>query len=153
MDSSEQSSILGGTGYLLVRVSTAQGAIPVPGATVTIREHLSNPDENMRGTIIRVIVTDRDGRTERVPLPAPPRSDSMSPNGKIPYASYNIDVEASGYYRQTFSDVPVFDAVTSIQPSLLIPIVQNGNQDGISGDENNFEESVNPALRQRQNNR
>lgn len=153
MDSSEQSSILGGTGYLLVRAGTALGAIPVPGATVTVREHLSNPEENMRGTIIRVVVTDRDGRTERVPLPAPPRSDSMSPNGKLPYASYNIDVEATGYYRQTFSDVPIFDAVTSIQPALLIPIAQNGNQDGVSTNENNFEESVNPALRQRTNNR
>ena len=153
MDLSDQGNTLGGTGYLLVRVSTAQGAIPVSGATVTVREHLSNPDEAMRGTIIRVMVTDRDGRTERVSLPAPPRSDSMSPNGKIPYTSYNIDVEATGYYRQTFSDVPVFDAVTSIQPALLIPIAQNGNQDGVSGNENNFEESVNPALRQRPNNR
>ncbi len=148
MDSNENNATLSGTGYLLVRTSTAMGAIPVEGATVTVREHLPNGISADRGSVIRVLVTDRDGRTERIALPAPPRSNSISPGDKIPFATYNIDVEAIGYYRLFFSNVPVYDTITSIQPALLIPIAQNGNQDGVSDEETYIEQNVNPALRE-----
>lgn len=140
---------MSGTGYLLVRVSTAQGAIPVPGATVTVRDGGGTEADGTRGNIIRVLTTDRDGRTERLALAAPPKSDSAAPNGVVPYANYNIDVEAPGFYRLFFSAVPVYDTITSIQPALLIPIAQNGNQDGVSDEESYIEENVNPALRER----
>lgn len=147
MNSTEQNNSMSGTGYLLVRVSTAQGAIPVSGATVTVRDNLGVEVPPDRGSVISVMTTDRDGRTQRIALAAPPRGDSLSPNGKIPYATYNVDVEATGYYRQYFHAVPVYDTVTSIQPALLVPIAQNGNPDGVSDDENHFESTVNPFLR------
>ena len=145
MNSNEQG--MGGVGYLLVRVSTALGAIPVEGATVTVREN--DAESEQRGTIIRVLVSDRDGRTERIALAAPPRANSETPGGRLPYATYNVDVEATGYYRQTFNGIPIYDTITSIQPALLIPIAQNGNLDGVSRDETNFEGGMNPAVRQR----
>lgn len=152
MNSPEQNSSMSGTGYLLVRVNTAQGAIPVVGAKVTVRDNLGAEVPPDRGSIISVMTTDRDGKTSRIALAAPPRGDSLSPNGKIPYATYNVDVEAKGYYRQYFHAVPVYDTITSIQTALLVPIAQNGNLDGISSDETHFESTVNPALRVRNNN-
>ena len=152
MNSPEQNSSMSGTGYLLVRVSTAQGAIPVVGAKVTVRDNLGAEVPPDRGSIISVMTTDRDGKTSRIALAAPPRGDSLSPNGKIPYATYNVDVEAKGYYRQYFHAVPVYDTITSIRTALLVPIAQNGNLDGISSDETHFESTVNPALRVRNNN-
>lgn len=140
---------MSGTGYLLVRVSTAQGAIPVQGATVTVRDNGGTEVPGSRGSVIAVMITDRDGRTERVPLAAPPKGDGLSPNGSVPYATYNIDVEAPGYYNQFFHAVPVYDTITSIQPALLVPVAQNGNQDGISSDDTNFDSFVNPTLRPR----
>ncbi|MBO5898885.1 MAG: hypothetical protein J6R04_07730, partial [Clostridia bacterium] len=109
-----------GTGYLLVRVSTALGAIPLEGATVTIREH-GSAATGYRGSVIRTVRTDRDGKTERIPLSAPPRSQSFQPSSGLPYALYNVDVELDGYYKRFFSGVPVYDTVTSIQPAVLIP--------------------------------
>ena len=143
MDSNEPMS---GTGYLLMRVSTAQGAIPVEGATVTVRD--GNATQG-KGSVVRVLVTDRDGKTERIALAAPPRENSERPVAALPYATYYADVEAKGYYRQSFNSIPVYDTITSIQPVFLIPIAQSGNVDGVSSKETVFDGGVNPALRPR----
>ena len=137
-----------GKGYLIVRASTALGAIPVPGATVTVRQGLSDTFSPNRGAVIRVLTTDQDGRTERIELDAPPRSQSMQPSGGVPFATYNIDVEAPGFYRLFFSSVPIYDTITSIQPAMLIPVSQNGNVGDRSDGDSYFDEGVNPALRQ-----
>ena len=149
MNQNPSTSPASGKGYLIVRTSTALGAIPVLGATVTVRKDLGETFSEERGAIIRVLTTDRDGRTEKIALDAPPRSQSMQPGGSIPYATYHIDVEAPGYYRLSFNNVPVYDTVTSIQPAILIPIAQSGNLDGISDQDTSFDEGVNPALRER----
>ena len=135
-----------GTGYLIIRVSTALGAIPVQGAKVTVRDGVGETD-GTGGGVISVLTTDRDGKTERLPLAAPPRSISLTPGEALTFANYNIDVEAPGFYRLFFHQVPIYDGVTSIQGAALIPIAENGNSDGVSDDETHFEGSVNPYLR------
>ena len=147
MDQNESSNSMSGTGYLLVRASTALGAIPVEGATVTVRDNRSKEESEDRGSIIRVMLTDQDGRSEKIALPAPPRSQSMTPNGTAPYATYTVDVVAPGYYRLYFQGVPIYDTITSIQPAMLIPIAENGSTDGVALQDGYFEENVNPALR------
>ena len=141
---------MSGTGYLIVRVSTALGAIPVEGATVTVRSHLASAFPGTeRGSIIQVLISNRDGNTPRIALMAPARSNSTSPGNGIPYATYNIDVEADGFYSQYFSNVPVYDGITSIQPATLAPISQNPNLDRITDGDRYFDENVNPELRPR----
>lgn len=135
-----------GTGYLTVRVSTALGAIPLEGATVTVREHQS-ATESYRGAILVSTTTDRDGKTERIPLAAPPRSQSFQPSRGLPYALYNVDVELKDYYKRFFNAVPVYDTVTSIQPAILVPIAESARQDKLSLDEVQREGGMNPALR------
>ena len=138
----------GGTGYLIVRVSTALGAIPVENATVTVRSNLTeNLSGTDRGSIIQVLTSNRDGNTPRIALDAPARSNSMSPGNAIPYATYNIDIEADGFYRQYFSNVPIYDGVTSIQPATLAPLAQNPNLDRVTDGDRYFDENVNPELR------
>jgi hypothetical protein len=137
---------MNGTGYLLVRVSTALGAIPLEGATVTVREHISAA-EGYRGAIIASTSTDRNGKTERIPLAAPPRAQSFQPSRGLPYALYNVDVELKGYYQRFFNAVPVYDTITSIQPAILVPIAESARQDGLSLDEVQREGGMNPALR------
>jgi hypothetical protein len=138
-----------GMGYLLIRVSTALGAIPVAGATVIIRNDLPDVEGGDRGSIIQVVTTNRDGNTPKTALPAPARTNSTSPGNGLPYATYNIDVSADGFYRQYYNKVPVYDGITSIQPAMLIPISQNPNIDNIVEGDQYFEENVNPALRPR----
>ena len=138
----------GGTGYLIVRVSTALGAIPVQGATVTVRNNqIGTAADTERGAIIRVLSSNRDGNTPRIPLNAPSRANSMSPGNGIPFATYNIDVEADGFYSQYFSNVPIYDSITSIQPATLAPLSQNPNLDSITDGDRYFNENVNPELR------
>jgi hypothetical protein len=137
---------LGATGYLLARVTTALGAIPLKDATVTIRnEKASNNGE--RGGVIKVVTTDLDGNTPRIALPAPPRANSTSPGASLPFASYSVDVEAQGYYRQFFTGVPVYEGITSIQPANLVPFAQNASPDRRPTDDTYFNENVNPLLR------
>lgn len=103
------------TGYLVVKVSTARGAIPLEGAAVSIR----GEDENTG--ILYSLTTNSDGATERVSLPAPSRLSSEAPGNTKPYATYSIDVFMDGYLPLSFRGVPVFSSILSIQPAVMIP--------------------------------
>ncbi len=134
------------TGSLVVRVTTARGAIPLEGATVSIYNYLPNLTEG-RGDIISVHKTDRSGLTEKIELPAPPRSQSQAPNSTTrPYSTYTIGVFYDGYYDQLYVNVPVFDGVTAVQSADLIPLPENGRNDGIAAPDTRFYESENSML-------
>ncbi len=111
-----------GTGFLVVQVTTANTAIPLAGAAVTVR--------NEEGRVLYELRTGRDGRTERVSLPTPPRAASMAPSEVRPYAVYGIAVVQSGYENASFENVPVFDGITAVQQANLVPIPENGYPDG-----------------------
>ena len=133
-----------GMGYLIVRVSTASGAIPVEGATVTVRDDLSVHTPG-KGNVLRVLVSNRDGLTERISLSAPKKSTALSP-GTVPYTNYQIDVVADGYYSQYYIHVPIYDTITSIQPAILTPKSDTAFPgDRRPGDEM-FDEQQNPDL-------
>jgi hypothetical protein len=122
-----QENALSSFGRLIIKATTARGAIPIGGALV----HVSFAEEN-DGAIISSAFTDSSGNTAPLSLPAPPRMDSMSPQSAgapKPYALYNIQVEADGFYPQSFINAPVFDSVTSIQGVDLIPLSENENTD------------------------
>lgn len=132
-----------GTGYLVVRASTAGGAIPLEGATVKI---WNDAQEGEDASDVRYMLrTDRDGNTQHVSLPAPPRVISYTP-GSVPYALYHVDVTAKGYYPQHFVRVPVYDTVTSIQNAYLIPLPEGSYYDGREPLGDVVEEGTNPAL-------
>lgn len=68
-------------------------------------------------------LTDVDGITQTIRLPAPPRSLSQSPapNGaRLPYSVYSIYVEHPDFVREVFTNVPVFSGVESIQPVRML---------------------------------
>lgn len=137
---------MSGTGYLIVRVSTASGAIPVTGATVSVRS--GTPDENNdKGSVVQILRSDRDGNTPRIALPTTPRENSTKPGSMLPYATYQIDVTADGFYRQYFTGVPIYDGVTSIQPVALIPLADIPGMDNITETDRYFDQNVNPTLR------
>ena len=109
------------SGYLIVKVSTARGAIPLEGATVNVR----GGDPAHSGVLLS-LRTDRDGQTPRVTLPTPPLSASEAPGGITPFANYNIDVFAEGYVPLAFHNVPIFPSIVSIQPAVMIPHPEYG---------------------------
>lgn len=73
-------------------------------------------------------LTDIDGISETLKLPAPAKSISQSPqtgkNPLLPYALYSVYVEHPQYVRSVFTNVPVFSGVESVQPVRMIAKAQ-----------------------------
>lgn len=111
-------------GTLSVRAYTASGGLPVEGALVRI----TGAEEDNR-MIAYSLITDRDGKTETVSLPAPKKSNSTAPNQPdSPYAIYDITVSRDGYYTRNIKGVSVFSGVGSIQLVNMIPESGVGNE-------------------------
>lgn len=116
-----------GKGYLRIRVWTADGALPVENAIVTISDY--NGEES-GGEILYSLRTDNGGLTQVVFLPAPPKSNSQHPGETPPYSLYTVAVSKEGYYTVENVGVMVFDGVVAIQPVNLIPFSES---DAIAG--------------------
>ncbi len=113
-------------GYLTVNVTTASDAIPISGATVTVSQLTDGKD-----TAFAILETDRDGRTDKIQLPAPPQANSLTPYPNGPqYSLYNLHVEKEGYYEANNLNVPIFAGITSIQPVKLIPVISGYRLEG-----------------------
>ncbi len=105
-------------GYILVQVSTANQAIPISDANVIISRPVESGEE-----LIRVLKTDRSGRTEPIAVPAPPAANSLTPdNTGARFYKYNIRVDYPGYSTTENVNVPVFEGQKSIQSVLMIPL-------------------------------
>ena len=55
-------------------------------------------------------------------LNAKDRELSLTPEDKNPYTTYNISVNAEGYYESERVNVPLFQGITSLQIIDLIPL-------------------------------
>ena len=109
--------MLDSQGTLRIRAYTAGGALPIEGAVVRI----SGAEEANR-TVAYSVLTDRDGITEAVILPAPSLSYSLAPSPtEAPYAAYDVEITANGYYPKTILGVSVFSGVNSVQLANMIP--------------------------------
>lgn len=129
-----------GRGYLIVSVRAGEGAIPIEGALVTLRA-----GEAVEGDAIASFITDQSGNTPRITLPAPPRANSERPNGGLPYASYSADISLDGYYSNLYTNIPIFDTITSVQTVYLVPLPEDGS--GQSGDVLLFDARTGERLR------
>ncbi len=141
MDNTQNTSAFGGIGYLVVRVSTANGAIPLERAQVTVRgEQEENSD------IFVSMYTSSSGLTEKIELPAPSRALTENPGNSSPYGLYGIDVFYDGYKDSFFTNVPIFDTITSVQPVNMIPRPDNEYPDNFAPRDNVVVEGENPDL-------
>ncbi len=122
----ENSTQGAGTGYLLVQVTTANTAIPLSDAFVTVSR------DGAQNELLYTLRTGADGRTPRVALSAPARKDSFTPSDIPPFSSYNIVVEARGYGSANYNHVPIFDGITAFQQADLVPLPANGSPDGFT---------------------
>ncbi len=114
-----------GMGGLVVRVTTASGAIPLEDAMVTVSDYATGSG----GNIVATLRTNSSGLTEKISLPTPPKSMSLSPGNGKSYSSYIIEVQKEGYNNQQYINVPVFDGVIAVQNADLVPLPENGETD------------------------
>lgn len=131
-------------GFLIVNVNTANGALPIEGARVTV--YGANPEESgepfLDNNIVYTLKTNRNGKTEKIALETKSKELSMSPNNPFPYESYNITVTADGFYDASYLNVPVFQGITSLQGASLIPLSEfSSPTDYIPNSQRQFKES------------
>jgi hypothetical protein len=107
-------------GYLLVRASSAFGSIPISGATVSVRT--ANGEDS---TLHMMMVTNEDGETEVIPIPAPPAENSLKSGGAMPYSLVNLEIFADGYYSVSVQNIPIFAGIKSTQNINMIPLPES----------------------------
>lgn len=116
-----------GSGTLKVAVTTARKTIPLPSAEVTVTHQIGD-----RQHIFHQVRTNESGIVEQLPLPAPQKSLSQTPDStQKSYASYDIQITLPGYQSAFFTAVPIFDGVESIQSVDLTPGVIRNSPDRI----------------------
>ena len=113
-------------GFLEVLVKTANGALPVEGAQVMIYDYSESDKGQGRGDLMYSLVTDENGRAPRVALATKSKELSTSPGNENPFSIYNIRIAKDGYYNNSYSNVPIFQGITSLQPVNLIPLLEYG---------------------------
>ena len=106
------------SGTLTVRVYTAGGAIPIEGTVIRIA---GATEENR--FYESELITDSDGVTAKISLPAPKRTLSLAPGApEVPYSIYDLTITAPGYYEKHIYGLAVFSGVESLQPIAMIPL-------------------------------
>lgn len=102
------------TGTLRIQTFAANRAFPVANAVIRIR----NPENN---ELVAVLVTDAEGDTTLLDLPAPDRNLSKTPEFPNPFVNYLVDISAEGFVPQTDINVQMFGGIGSVLPANLVP--------------------------------
>lgn len=110
-------------GNIRVRTYAASGAIPIDGVLVKI---YGTDDYNK--DVVYSLLTDEDGITKAVALPAPPRAYSVAPGAKeAPYSVYNVEIAKSGFYPKRIDNVPIFQGVDAVLPIEMLPLLYDSD--------------------------
>lgn len=110
-------------GEILVQAVSARGTRPVPEAAVIIYKNRDGENK-----VVSFYLTDEDGRTPNIPVPAPAKEDSQSPSDTLPFADYNIAVRHPMYYTAMIDNVQVFGDELTIQTVEMIPLPEFVNE-------------------------
>lgn len=113
------------TATLRVLVTTALGALPISGATVTV----SSVDENnSERSLLYSVETDSSGLTPALTLDTPPLENSLSPNNPNPYSTYTVQVDHPSFTPLASLSITMFPGIPSVVPISLTPLPENANQ-------------------------
>ena len=135
-------------GFLVVSVKTANGALPIEGASVTIyayeKENEKNGSSTLKNDVIYNLKTDLNGKTPKIALKTKSKSLSNNPENVFPYQTYNAYVTKDGYYDSTYINIPIFQGITSLQEADLIPLSEFASPtDPIPNSSRQYKESMN----------
>lgn len=109
-----QNPALSDIGRLRVEAFAANRAYPISNAVIRIK----NPNDN---SLVAVLVTNEDGLTSSVELPAPSQTLSQTPEFPDPFVNYSVDVRAEGYAERNDLPVQMFGGIDSVLSANLIP--------------------------------
>lgn len=105
-------------GTISIRAFTSRAQIPIPGAAAAV----TRPAGQGRHQLVALRITDENGLTEPVPLPAPLLSQSDQPGGAQPFAVCDVWVEHPDYRLLHMENVQLFPGVETRQDAELMPL-------------------------------
>ena len=106
-----------GQGYLMVRTSMANDALPIEGAVVTIKDD--------SGKTLYTKETNASGETEPVALYAPDKELSLDVNYTgVPYSTYRVEVTHPGFVAEIFTGVQIFDTEEAVLIVDMHPLLE-----------------------------
>lgn len=109
-----------GLGFLTVKTVLANGAVPIAGAKVVIKDN--------NGYLLYSLVTNDVGKTGIARLPAPDKGYSLDPSFTgTPYSTYRVEVEAEGYVSDVVNGVQVFDTEEAVVEVGMHPFLEGEN--------------------------
>ena len=104
-------------GKLRVQTYASLQVFPIQNAKVLVEKEFED------GThIFAEEYTDIDGVAENITLPTKSKELSLTPESPIPYATYTVRVTHPQFESITFSNVPIFEGVESLQPVAMLPL-------------------------------
>ncbi len=103
-------------GFLQIRVFTSQAKTPIRGAAVNVTERLEKGSR-----LLAAEITDENGLTGVLALPAPEASLSQSPGAQQPWRKVDITVDQPRYERILVENVQIFAGTLTEQDLELIP--------------------------------
>ncbi len=102
------------TGNLKIQAFRGNQAFPVPNVNVRVSRRFSDGER-----VFFEGATDENGIIDGIELPAPPRRDSLSPDGPLTTAVYDLISNHPSYVPVTVQ-LAIYEGVTAIQPLRLI---------------------------------
>lgn len=104
-------------GFLVVRLTSARGTIPIVGATVTVYRADEDGDR-----LFYIGQTDENGESPVWSLPTKRRELSLEPGNAAPFTDYVVQANAAGYAVFFSEGVSIFGGVQTIQRLPMQPL-------------------------------
>ncbi len=105
-----------GNGTLKVQTFSGREAFPIVSARVQVTKDFDNGVHTFTDEL-----TDTSGIVDGISLIAPRKNLAQEDNSILPFSTYTIKVTHPNFITTLYTNVPVFDEVTSIQPVNLVP--------------------------------
>jgi peptidoglycan hydrolase-like protein with peptidoglycan-binding domain len=109
------------TGYLRVSAAYPEGNLPIPEASVRV---YNTDHESIYQTI-----TDREGQTDYMPLPAPEIAETFdSSQMASAYSLYDVEVSLGGFNTSYVHGVEILPDTNSTLPVELLPLLREDRE-------------------------
>lgn len=103
-------------GYFVAKAYMSYAQIPLEDVAVVVT--------SQDGTAIAMRLTGRSGLTERIPIPAPEKAESLEPeeHGQKPFTNITVCAYKNNFEQIFARNVQIFPDVTTVQNFEMVPL-------------------------------
>ncbi len=105
-----------GKGNMRVQVFSGREAFPIVNARVVVTKDFNEGTHTFFDDL-----TDTSGIVENMSLTTPISDTATENNNILPYSTYTVRVTHPYFISTVYTNVPVFNGITSIQPVNMVP--------------------------------